>query len=103
MAVYVGIDVHKHYCQAAFMNDRGTITHEVKFDNATQGASSLITLAKTIDPEVEAVVELCARLISYTHFFWGNSTSTSSRILHSQIAHGRSPGHNAKQKLIELS
>jgi transposase len=57
MAVYVGIDVHKHYCQAALMNDNGQITHELRFDNTTKGASNLIHLAKTVDPRIKAVVE----------------------------------------------
>jgi len=57
MAVYVGIDVHKKYCQAALMNNDGRIIKELRFDNTTQGASNLITLAKSIDPQVQAVVE----------------------------------------------
>ena len=57
MAVYVGIDVHKHYCQAALMTDQGRITHELRFDNTTQGTTSLIDLARTVDPHVKAVVE----------------------------------------------
>ena len=57
MAVYVGIDVHKKYCQAALMNDNGHIVKELRFDNTSQGASSLITLARAVDPQVEAVIE----------------------------------------------
>ncbi len=57
MAVYVGIDVHKHFCQAALMNDRGTILRELRFDNTLEGASSLVNLARSIDPHVKAVVE----------------------------------------------
>ena len=57
MAVYVGIDVHKKYCQAALMSNDGRIIKELRFDNTTQGASNLITLAKSIDPQVQAVVE----------------------------------------------
>jgi transposase len=57
MAVYVGIDVHKKYCQAALMNDNGQITHELRFDNTTKGASNLVNLAKSIDPHIKAVVE----------------------------------------------
>jgi activator of 2-hydroxyglutaryl-CoA dehydratase len=29
MAVYVGIDVHKKYCQAALMNDNGRVVQEL--------------------------------------------------------------------------
>ena len=57
MAVYVGIDVHKKYCQAAIMNNNGHIIKELRFDNTTKEASNLITLAKSIDPQVQAVVE----------------------------------------------
>jgi transposase len=57
MAVYVGIDVHKKYCQAALMDDNGHIVKELRFDNTSQGTSSLVTLARSMDPEVEAVVE----------------------------------------------
>ena len=57
MAVYVGIDVHKKYCQAALMNNNGHIVKELRFDNTSQGASNLITLARSIDTQVQAVVE----------------------------------------------
>jgi transposase len=57
MAVYVGIDVHKHYCQAALMSEQGQITHELRFDNNTEGATRLIDLAKSVDPHIKAVVE----------------------------------------------
>jgi len=57
MAVYVSIDVHKHYCQAALMNNNGQIVKELRFENTTQGTSGLITLARSIDPQVQAVVE----------------------------------------------
>jgi predicted NBD/HSP70 family sugar kinase len=52
MAVYVGIDVHKKYCQAALMSEQGQITHELRFDNTQQGALNLVDLAKSIDPHV---------------------------------------------------
>jgi transposase len=57
MAVYVGIDVHKHYCQAALMDNNGHIVKELRFDNTSQGTTTLVTLAKSIDPQVQAVVE----------------------------------------------
>jgi len=57
MAVYVGIDVHKHYCQAALMDDKGHVVKELRFDNTSQGTSSLVTVARSIDSQVEAVVE----------------------------------------------
>ncbi len=57
VAVYVGIDVHKHYCQAALMDSVGRLVQELRFDNTLQGTSSLVTLARSIDPQVHAVVE----------------------------------------------
>ena len=67
MAVYVGIDVHKKYCQAALMNDNGRVLQELRFDNTSEGATSLVTLAKSVDPHVKAVVEPSAN-------FWIEST-----------------------------
>ena len=57
MAVYVGIDVHKKFCQAALMNNDGRILREFRFDNTSEGASGLLNLARSIDPHVKAVVE----------------------------------------------
>jgi len=57
MAVYVGIDVHKKFCQAALMNNDGRILREFRFDNTSEGASGLLDLARSIDPQVKAVVE----------------------------------------------
>ena len=57
MPVYVGIDVHKKYCQATLMSEQGQITHELRFDNNSEGATSLVTLAKSVDPHVKAVLE----------------------------------------------
>jgi transposase len=57
MAVYVGIDVHKKYCQAALMNNDGHVLKELRFDNDSKGATNLILLAKSIDPQIKAVLE----------------------------------------------
>jgi len=57
MAVYVGIDVHKKYCQAALMNDNGRILQELRFDNNAEGTTSLANVAKAVDPHVKAIVE----------------------------------------------
>ena len=56
MGVYVGIDVHKRFCQAALMDDNGDILRELKFENNLEGAHHLVNLAKSIDPHVKAVV-----------------------------------------------
>ena len=57
MAVYVGIDVHKRFCQAALMGEDGRIQRELRFDNTLEGASGLIHLARSMDTHVKAVVE----------------------------------------------
>ena len=57
MAVYVGIDVHKKYCQATLMSEQGQIMHELRFDNNSEGATSLVDLARTVDPHIKAVLE----------------------------------------------
>ena len=57
MAVYVGIDIHKRFCQAAMMDEAGRIQRELRFDNTLEGASCLVHLARSIDPDVKAVVE----------------------------------------------
>ena len=57
MGVYVGIDVHKRFCQAALMDDNGDILRELEFDNNSEGAHHLVNLAKSIDPHVKAVLE----------------------------------------------
>lgn len=57
MTVYVGIDVHKKFCQAALMNNDGRILREFRFDNTSEGTSGLLNLARSIDPHVKAVVE----------------------------------------------
>ena len=57
MAVYVGIDVHKRFCQAALMGEDGRIQRELRFDNTLEGASGLVDLARSIDSHVKAVVE----------------------------------------------
>jgi transposase len=57
MAVYVGIDVHKRFCQAGLMDEPGRIQRELKFENTLEGASGLVNLARSIDPHVKAVME----------------------------------------------
>jgi transposase len=57
MSVYVGIDVHKRFCQAALMDEDGTILHELKFENTMEGASCLVNLARSVNPHVKAVLE----------------------------------------------
>ena len=52
MSVYVGIDVHKRFCQAALMSEDGAILHELKFENTQEGARNLVDLAKSINPHV---------------------------------------------------
>ncbi len=57
MVVYVGIDVHKQFCQAALMDQNGSILHEFRFENTMEGASTLVDLAKSVNADVKAVLE----------------------------------------------
>jgi len=57
MAIYVGIDVHKRFCQAALMDDSGAVIRELKFENTLEGAHRLVNIARSIDRHVKAVVE----------------------------------------------
>lgn len=57
MAVYVGIDVHKRFCQAALMDEDGIILGERRFENTNDGATSLVNLARSYGSNVKAVVE----------------------------------------------
>jgi transposase len=57
MSIYVGIDVHKRFCQAALMDEDGAILHELKFENTIEGAHRLVNLARSVNPHVKAVLE----------------------------------------------
>src|SRR3972149_7575040 len=57
MSSYVGIDVHKHFCQAALMDEKGILLHEFRFDNTQEGPHNPVNLAKSINPHVKAAVE----------------------------------------------
>jgi len=57
MAIYVGVDVHKRFCQAALMNEEGMILRETRFENTTDGAKALVNLARSFDSNIKAVVE----------------------------------------------
>jgi hypothetical protein len=39
------------------MNEQGEVTHELRIDNNTTGTTTLLTLAKSIDSRIKAVVE----------------------------------------------
>jgi activator of 2-hydroxyglutaryl-CoA dehydratase len=39
MAIYVGIDVHKKYCQAALLNDNGRVIQELRYIKRQSPAS----------------------------------------------------------------
>jgi len=59
MAVYVGIDVHKRFCQVALMDEDGLILGETRFENTLEGASCLINLARSIDPFLMSLLRVC--------------------------------------------
>jgi transposase len=39
------------------MSEQGQIMHELRFDNTQQGTTSLVDLARSVDPHIKAVVE----------------------------------------------
>ena len=51
---YVGVDIGKWKCQAAFMNPMGTITEEFTFRNDAEG---IMSLASRLTPEDRVVME----------------------------------------------
>ena len=57
VSVYVGVDVHKRFCQAALMSEDGTILDETRFENTLDGAMNLVNLARSYSPNIKAVVE----------------------------------------------
>ena len=59
--IYVGIDVHKHKCHSALMNENGTILDEITFQNTTQGLSNLIQRIQPLG-EAKAVLESTGNL-----------------------------------------
>ncbi|MGD0422890.1 MAG: IS110 family transposase [Candidatus Bathyarchaeia archaeon] len=59
--IYVGIDVHKHKCHSALMNENGTILDELTFQNTTQGLSELIQRIQPLG-EAKAVLESTGNL-----------------------------------------
>jgi hypothetical protein len=65
MSAYVGIDVHKRFCQAAVMSEDGRILCETRFQNTIDGAKNLVNLARSHGSHIRAVVEPSGALYSH--------------------------------------
>lgn len=44
--MYVGLDVHKDFCQASFVNSKGKIVKETSFKNNDHGLKELAKATK---------------------------------------------------------
>ena len=52
--MYVGIDVHKEFCQASFVNAKGKIVREGKYLNTNSGLAELAKATKNASVVIEA-------------------------------------------------
>ena len=59
--IYVGIDIHKHKCHSALMNENGRILDELTFQNTAQGLSTFIERIQPLG-EAKAVLESTGNL-----------------------------------------
>ena len=59
---YVGIDVHKRMCQAAFLDEDGSILDEQRFPNDPEGIEEFAEKLTSFRDEVRAVVESTGNL-----------------------------------------
>lgn len=49
---YVGVDVHKNFCQFAVMDDSGNIVGEDRFPNTDEGMQSFVSRLERFDAKV---------------------------------------------------
>ena len=59
---YVGIDVHKKMCQAAILDEDGTLLDEQRFPNIPEGIEKFASKLTTFHDDVKAVVESTGNL-----------------------------------------
>jgi transposase len=52
--MFVGLDVHKEFCQAAFVNGKGKLVREKKFENTELGLQELLKATKRSKVVIEA-------------------------------------------------
>jgi len=64
---YVGIDVHKKMCQAAVLDEEGTLLYDIRFANDPEGIEEFAGKLTTFRDEVKAVVESIGNLWIQIH------------------------------------
>jgi len=64
---YVGIDVHKKMCQAAVLDDDGTLLDEIRFANDLESIEEFSEKLTTFRDDVKAVVESTGNLWIQIH------------------------------------
>jgi len=64
---YVGIDVHKKMCQAAVLDDEGSLLDEIRFPNDAEGIEEFAGKLTSYSDEVSAVVESTGNLWIQIH------------------------------------
>jgi len=64
---YVGIDVHKKYCQAAVLDDEGELLDQIRFLNKKEDIKEFAMKLTTFRDDVKAVVESTGNLWIQIH------------------------------------
>jgi transposase len=64
---YVGIDVHKKYCQAAVLDDEGELLDQIRFLNKKEDIKEFALKLTTFRDDVKAVVESTGNLWIQIH------------------------------------
>jgi transposase len=64
---YVGIDVHKKMCQAAILEDDGTLLDEQRFPNTAEGIEEYAGKLASFNDDLRAVVESTGNLWIQIH------------------------------------
>jgi len=64
---YVGIDVHKKMCQAAILDEEGTLLDEIRFANTPEEIEEFAGKLTTFHDDVKAVVESTGNLWIQIH------------------------------------
>ena len=67
--MYVGLDVHKEFCLAAFVNGKGKVIRRERFENtmegrkklakATKGSEAVLELSSSTMPVYDALITTC--------------------------------------------
>jgi transposase len=60
--LYVGVDVHKQFCQAAVVEESGDVLGEYRFENSEEGITGLASRFEAFGKPVKVAVESTANL-----------------------------------------